>query len=97
MPKLTNSQHNILLWLNDQGDRVLYGPMGVAGIGSRERYGFAGGGPFSGIRLATGNKLLALGLIRHVKDKYPLGYHAITEAGREAVSPSPALAPVGAE
>lgn len=85
MPTLTPTQHNILLWLNDQGDRVIYGPMSD-GLGQCRRYGFAGGGPAGTIRFLTGDKLKAMGLIRHVRDKYPLGYYAITDAGRAAIA-----------
>lgn len=85
MPALTPTQHNILVWLNDRDGRLLYGPMSN-GLGSCHRYGFSGSSLADTIRLLTGDKLKALGLISHVKDKYPLGYYAITDAGRAAIA-----------
>lgn len=85
MAKLTPTQFNVLRWLADADGRALYGPMSN-GMGGADRYGFAGGGPASRLRLATGNALKTSGFIAHAYDKYPLGYFTITDEGREALA-----------
>jgi hypothetical protein len=82
--KLSPAQRRPLEWLSEKEDRQLYGPMSN-GMGGQRNYGGAGGALLGRVLLTTGNRLLSLGLIQHVKDKYPLGYYEITEAGRHAL------------
>lgn len=82
------AQLSVVRWLAEDPERRVYGPMS-GGTGNRYRFGYAGGRPDAAIRAATGSALIQDGLLRHVGDRYPLGYYALSDLGHAAAGEGP--------
>lgn len=79
---------SVVRWLAEDPERRVYGPMS-GGTGNRSRFGYAGGRQDAAIHAATGAALIQDGLLRHIGDRYPLGYYTLSDLGHAAAGEAP--------